>query len=100
VEDYARALEEADVGLGRMVKKLGPDDLLIVTADHGCDPAMPSTDHSREYVLLLVYTPRGPNGARLGTRTTLADTGQTIAENFGVQVDFGTSYLSHLSAKS
>jgi phosphopentomutase len=98
VEGYARALEEADLGLAAMIEKLRPDDLFIVTADHGCDPATESTDHSREYVPLLAYSPRGRGGANLGTRPTLADTGQTIAENFGVQVGFGTSYLSQVIA--
>ena len=68
VEGYARALEEADAGLARMVEKLGPEDLLLVTADHGCDPATPSTDHSREYVPLLAYSPAGGSGVNLGTR--------------------------------
>lgn len=96
VEGYARALEEADEGLARIAEKLGPEDLLIVTADHGCDPATPSTDHSREYVPLLAYSPRVTTGANLGTRASLADTGQTIAENFGVRVNFGSSFLSQL----
>ncbi len=96
VEGYARTLEEADIGIGRMVEALDRDDLLIITADHGCDPGTPSTDHSREYVPLLAYTPRNGGGASLGTRRTLADTGQTIAENFGVKVPAGTSYLSYL----
>ena len=94
VEGYARALEEADAGLARLVERLTADDLLIVTADHGCDPATESTDHSREYVPVLAYSPRGNGGRSLGTRASLADTGQTIAENFGVQVEFGQSYLS------
>jgi len=97
VEGYARALEEADEGLARIVEKLGPEDLLIVTADHGCDPATPSTDHSREYVPVLAYSPRGAGGANLGTRASVADTGQTIAEIFGVRVNFGSSYLSQLT---
>ncbi len=98
VEGYARALEEADTGLGTLLAKLGPEDLLIVTADHGCDPATPSTDHSREYVPLLAYSPRGETGVNLGTRQSVADIGQTIAENFGVRLGFGVSFLSQLSA--
>ncbi|MFQ5777443.1 MAG: phosphopentomutase [Terriglobia bacterium] len=97
VEGYARALEEADAGLARVLARLGSGDLLIVTADHGCDPATPSTDHSREYVPVLAYAPAGHAGANLGTRSTLADTGQTIAENFGLQLPFGTSYLTQLN---
>jgi phosphopentomutase len=98
VEGYAWALEEADEGLARIVEELSPEDLLIVTADHGCDPATPSTDHSREYVPLLTYSPRMRQGTRLGTRETLADTGQTIAENFGVRVKFGDSFLPLLNS--
>ena len=97
VEGYAGALEEADIGLAQMLEKLGPDDLFIVTADHGCDPGTPSTDHSREYVPVLAYSPRGAGaGVNLGTRASLADTGQTIAENFGIQLSFGTSFLPQL----
>ncbi|MFQ5695165.1 MAG: phosphopentomutase [Terriglobia bacterium] len=100
VEGYAQALEEADAGLGRMLPKMGRDDLLIVTADHGCDPGTPSTDHSREYVPVLAYSPGNGGGANLGTRASLADTGQTIAENFGVKLPFGASFLLQLSALS
>ncbi|MDA2912932.1 phosphopentomutase [Acidobacteriia bacterium AH_259_A11_L15] len=100
VEGYARALEEADEGLGRIVDKLGPRDLLLVTADHGCDPdpVVASTDHSREYVPVLAYSPGSGGGVNLGTRESLADTGQTIAENFGLELPFGTSFLSQVVA--
>jgi len=96
VEGYAGALEEADIGLAQMVETLGPDDLFIVTADHGCDPGTPSTDHSREYVPVLAYSPRMAGGINLGTRTSLADTGATIGENFGIQLGFGKSFLAEL----
>ena len=96
VEGYAGALEEADVGLAQMLEALGPEDLFIVTADHGCDPGTPSTDHSREYVPVLAYSPRMAGGINLGTRASLADTGQTIAENFGIQLGFGKSFLAEL----
>ncbi|MGH9813447.1 MAG: phosphopentomutase, partial [Candidatus Acidiferrales bacterium] len=97
VEGYAGALEEADLGLSQMLEALGPDDLFIVTADHGCDPGTPSTDHSREYVPVLAYSPRAAGaGVNLGTRSSLADTGQTIAENFGIQLAFGKSFLDQL----
>ncbi len=98
VEGYARALEEADAGLARMVEKLGREDLFVVTADHGCDPATPSTDHSREYVPVLAYSPGLAGGVNLETRQSLADIGQTIAENFGLQLSFGTSFLGELTA--
>jgi phosphopentomutase len=93
VEGYAKALEEFDAWLPSLYAKLSSDDLLIVTADHGCDPTTPSTDHSREYVPLLVYPPRKPEGTGLGVRSTLSDIGQTVAENFGVKISEGTSFL-------
>ena len=76
-----------------LLAALAPSDLVIFTADHGCDPTTPSTDHSREYTPLLVY---GGSSAALGTRATLADIGQTVAENFGVHIAQGTSFLHSL----
>jgi phosphopentomutase len=96
VEGYARALEEADAWLPSLTDKLTGDDLLILTADHGCDPTVAGTDHTREYVPLLVYSPRHPQGASLGLRSTLSDIGQTVAGNFGVQISNGTSFLHAL----
>jgi phosphopentomutase len=96
VEGYARALEEVDGWLPRLQQKLTADDLLILTADHGCDPTTPSTDHSREYVPLLAYTPRRLRGADLGTRATLSDIGQTVAENFAVHIAKGRSFLGEI----
>ncbi len=98
VEGYARALEEFDAWLPQLLGRLGRKDLLIVTADHGCDPdpANPSTDHSREYVPLLAHSAGNGAGVALGVRPTLADIGQTVAENFGVRLDFGTSFLAQL----
>jgi len=74
-------------------------DLLIITADHGCDPdpRWPTTDHSREYVPILAYSPRSGAGVNLGIRQTLADMGQTIAENFGGKIPHGKSFLSEIS---
>ncbi len=95
VEGYARALEEFDAGLPGLLAALKPDDLLILTADHGCDPTTPSTDHSREYVPLLVKG-RKP-GQPLGTRASLADIGATVAENFGVAPTAGESFLAAVS---
>jgi phosphopentomutase len=97
VEGYARALEEVDAWLPGFVDKLTTDDLLILTADHGCDPTVPGTDHTREYVPLLAYQPRHPRGTSLGLRGTLSDIGQTVAENFGVHISQGQSFLSTLS---
>ena len=96
VEGYARALEEVDRWLPAFNAKLRPDDLAIFTADHGCDPTTPSTDHSREYVPLLVYGPGVQHGVNLGTRATLSDIGQTVAENYGAKIVVGESFLSHL----
>ena len=72
-------------------------DLLIITADHGCDPTTPSTDHTREYVPLLVYSPGQKPDINLGTRKTFADTGRTIADIFELDYDFpGTSFLKEI----
>jgi phosphopentomutase len=96
VEGYARALEAVDDWLPSIKARLGPDDLLILTADHGCDPTTKSTDHSREYVPLLVYGKRARAGVDLGTRKTLSDIGQTVAENFGTKIVTGESFLSQI----
>ena len=96
VEGYARALEEVDAWLPALDAKLGASDLVILTADHGCDPTTPSTDHSREYVPLLAYGPRGRAGINLGVRGSLSDIGQTVAENFGTTIATGTSFLGNL----
>jgi phosphopentomutase len=93
VEGYAKALEEFDAWLPSLYAKLAAGDLLIITADHGCDPTTPSTDHSREYVPLLVYRPRKLEPVDLGLRSTLSDIGQTVAENFGAKIAAGTSFL-------
>jgi phosphopentomutase len=93
VEGYAAALEEFDAWLPSLYGKLSEGDLLILTADHGCDPTTPSTDHSREYVPLLAYRPRKQEGFNLGVRSTLSDIGQTVAENFGTNISAGTSFL-------
>jgi phosphopentomutase len=97
VEGYGRALEEVDAFLPTLLRRLKPADLLIFSADHGCDPLGPSTDHSREYVPILTTGPHATPGVDLGTRATLADIGQTIAENFGLQLATGTSFLKEIS---
>ena len=96
VEGYARALEEADAWVPSLLAAMRPDDLVIFCADHGCDPTTPSTDHSREYTPLLAYSPSGRGGVNLGTRATLSDIGQTVAENFGAVITKGTSFLKEL----
>ena len=84
VAGYAANLERFDARLAELLPRLREDDLLVVTADHGNDPTTPSTDHSREYVPLLVAGARVRAGVDLGTRQTFADLGQTLAEIFGV----------------
>jgi phosphopentomutase len=94
VEGFARSLEEFDQALTAYLSLLGPRDLLILTADHGCDPdpRWETTDHSREYVPILAFTPSQKTGNNIGTRSTLADMGQTIAENFGGSIPHGVSF--------
>ena len=101
VEGFAKSLEEFDRMLGDFLQLLGLSDLLIITADHGCDPdsRWPTTDHSREYVPILAYSPASGAGVNLGVRDTLADMGQTIAENFGTAIPHGTSFLREISGK-
>jgi phosphopentomutase len=92
VEGYARALEEVDAWLPSFEEKLGAEDLAILTADHGCDPTTPSTDHSREYVPVLTYGKQA-RAVDLGLRKTLSDLGQTVAENFDTRIANGESFL-------
>lgn len=87
VTGYANALEEFDADLGAFLPRIEKDDLLIITADHGCDPAFPGTDHTREHVPLLVYSP-GLKPFELGTRKTFADVGVTILGIFGLSHSF------------
>jgi phosphopentomutase len=97
VEGYARALEEVDAWLPSLEAKLAPGDVVILTADHGCDPTTPSTDHSREYVPVLAYGPKVRGGVNLGIRGSLSDIGQTVAENFGTRIGAGKSFLAELT---
>jgi phosphopentomutase len=98
VEGFAESLEEFDRMLGPFLRLLHASDLLLITADHGCDPdpRWATTDHSREYVPILAYSPGGGAGKNLGVRATLADMGQTVAENFGGALAHGTSFLQEL----
>ena len=95
VEGFAKSLEEFDALLAPLLRTLLPRDMLMITADHGCDPdpTWPTTDHSREYVPIVTYSPVVKRGVNLGTRDTLADMGQTVAENFGGAILRGKSFL-------
>ena len=99
VEGFAESLEEFDRMLGPFLGLLRPADLLMITADHGCDPdpRWPTTDHSREYVPILAFSPRSGVGVNLGIRQTLADMGQTVAENCGGEIPHGKSFLREIS---
>lgn len=94
VDGYAKALEAVDRWLPDL--DLGDGDALILTADHGCDPTTPSTDHSREYTPLLVYGHQVRGGVNLGVRASLSDIGQTVAHNFGTKISAGTSFLTNI----
>jgi phosphopentomutase len=102
VEGFAASLEEFDGWLTRFLPQLKLTDVLLITADHGCDPdpRWETTDHSREYVPILAYSPAATTGANLGVRETLADMGQTIAENFGAAIPHGTSFLREVTSNS
>ncbi|WP_338749936.1 phosphopentomutase [Bacillus sp. FJAT-52991] len=94
---YGKALEEFDARLPEVFDKMTDDDLLIITADHGNDPIHHGTDHTREYVPLIVYSTRFQSGKELPIRQTFADIGATVAENFGVKMPkYGESFLNDL----
>ena len=84
-EGYYRGLREVDDFLPQLLSALQPDDVLAFTADHGCDPTTPSTDHSREHVPILVYGHRVQPDINLGVRKTFSDLGATVAEYFGIK---------------
>ncbi|CAM3966016.1 phosphopentomutase [Paenibacillus alkaliterrae] len=94
---YAAALEEFDKAVPELERQLGERDLLIVTADHGNDPTHPGTDHTREYVPILLFSPSFKRPGQLPIRSTFSDLGATIADNFGVVAPpNGTSFLNEL----
>jgi phosphopentomutase len=96
-EGYARCLERLDARLPEVVATLGDDDWLFLTADHGCDPTAPGTDHTREFTPMVAFSPGGTAGCHLGDRATFADLGATIADLFAVPpVGPGTSFASDL----
>ena len=95
-EGFARALEHFDSRLPEIETAMRPDDVIMITADHGNDPTFPGSDHTREYAPLLVYGKSARRGVNLGSRDSLADIGQTIANNFGLQLTAGKSFLEQL----
>ncbi|MDT4968594.1 MAG: phosphopentomutase [Acidobacteriota bacterium] len=95
-EGYARALEHFDSRLPEIEAAMDERDLFIITSDHGNDPTFPGTDHTREYSPLIVFGKRAKAGVDLGIRGSLADIGQTIAENFGQKLSGGESFLSSI----
>ncbi len=97
IEGYARALEEFDARLPEIQRAMSDDDLLIISADHGCDPGDVSTDHTREYVPVLAWGRRARQSVDLGIRSSLADIGQTIAENFDLKLEAGRSFLREIA---
>jgi phosphopentomutase len=102
VEGFAKSLEEFDALLNPFLSLLTDSDLLMITADHGCDPDLrwETTDHSREHVPILAYSPGSGAGVDLGVRDTLADMGQTIADNFGGTIPHGKSFLGEVRQRS
>jgi phosphopentomutase len=96
---FGRALEQFDQRLEEILAHLRPDEMCWITADHGNDPTTPSTDHAREYVPLLMAGPRVRAGADIGTRSTFADVGASLAEMFGLRaLSSGTSFLREVRA--
>ncbi|HYT25732.1 MAG TPA: phosphopentomutase, partial [Actinomycetota bacterium] len=98
VAGYGRCLEELDARLPEVVAELGEADWLFLTADHGCDPTAPGTDHTRELAPMVAFSPGGTAGVRLADRDTFADLGATVADLFGVQpVGPGRSFADDLA---
>jgi len=98
-EGYARALEHFDSRWPEIEAAMREEDLVILTADHGNDPTYPGTDHTREYAPLIVFGKRARQGVNLGTRASLADIGQTIADNFGTNLTSGESFLAQITSR-
>ena len=95
-EGFAKALEHFDSRLPEIEAAMRDEDLMMITADHGNDPTFPGSDHTREYAPLLVFGKEARKGINLGTRKSLADIGQTIAENFDLKLSAGESFLSQI----
>ncbi|EDS78327.1 phosphopentomutase [Clostridium botulinum C str. Eklund] len=97
VEAYGKGIEEFDVRLGEILNAMKDTDVLFITADHGCDPTMPGTDHSREHVPFLAYGKALKENVNLGTRESFADMGQTVADIFNIEpIKHGKSFLKEI----
>lgn len=96
VEGYAKGLVDFDNRLPEIIQSLREDDLLIINADHGCDPTFKGTDHTREYIPVLMYGRKANSGVNLHVLDTFADIGQTIADIFGCRISMGTSRLEEI----
>ena len=96
IEGYAQALEDFDRRVPEILEYISPGQLLVITADHGCDPAFPGTDHTREHVPILIYGPGVYTGTDLGTRRSFADLGATVADIFGLETENGQSFKEYL----
>jgi phosphopentomutase len=96
-EGYARALEHFDARWPEIENAMNDGDLLMITADHGNDPTYRGTDHTREYAPLLAYGKKAKAGVNLGTRGSLSDIGRTIADNFGLELRAGESFLDQIA---
>ncbi len=97
---YVKALEDFDKRLSEILSLISEKDMLVITADHGCDPTVPGTDHTREYVPLLVYSPSVNSGTGLGTRNSFSDAGASILDAFGIRTGLvsGKSFWREISA--
>jgi phosphopentomutase len=98
IEGYARALEAFDAVIPHLISLLNEEDMLIITADHGCDPSTPGTDHTREYIPLLIYGQKFKQAVDLGIRSTFADIGASIIDYFGLPAwPVGTSFMQQVA---
>jgi len=97
VEGYGNALKEFDKRIPEIISELKEEDILIITADHGCDPTMPGTDHSREYVPIFVYSKSSKNGFNLGIRNSFSDIAKTVCEYFNIENGLaGESFIKNI----
>jgi phosphopentomutase len=96
VKGFVEGLCKVDAWIPKLLNKLDKDDVLFITADHGTDPTTTSTDHSREYIPILVYGERVIPGKNLGTRESFSDVGATIGEYFGIKIKNGKSFLKEI----